>query len=109
MPPCPAKAITPQNCRPKPPLTPARSFRDEDFPGAAGRDEQHAIVIAQDQVLPIHGPISHRGGRQRIQDPGIEALRAGIAPRLKTGKPIAWMSAVSRCSPQITIPSSPAA
>src|SRR5690348_6684219 len=31
MPPCPAKAIPPQNCRPKPPLTPARSFRDEDF------------------------------------------------------------------------------
>ena len=25
--------------------------------------EQHAIVIAQDQVLTIHGPISHRGGR----------------------------------------------
>ena len=69
--------------------------------GAAGRDEQHAIVIAQDQVLPIHGPISHRGGRQRIQDPGIEALRpAGIAPRLKTGKPIAWMSAVCDASPR---------
>ncbi len=27
--------------------------------------------------MPMHGPISHRGGRQRIQDPGIETLRAG--------------------------------
>ena len=54
-----------------------RLGQGEDFPGAAGWDEQHAIVIAQDQVLPIHGPISHRGGRQRIEDPGIETLRAG--------------------------------
>src|SRR3984957_5106851 len=49
----------------------------EDFPGATGRHEQHAIVIAQDQVLAIHGPLSHRGGGQRIGDPGIETLRAG--------------------------------
>ena len=49
----------------------------EDFLGAAGRHEQHPIVIAQDQVRTIHGPISHRGGRQRIRDPGIETLRAG--------------------------------
>lgn len=49
----------------------------EDVLGVAGRHEQHAIVIAQDQVRRIHDPISHRGGRQRIGDPGIKTLRAG--------------------------------
>jgi hypothetical protein len=40
-----------------------RLGKREDFPGAAGRHEQHAIVIAQGQVLPVHGPVSHRGAR----------------------------------------------
>ena len=93
------------------PLGVADRLRErEDIPGAAGRHEQHAIVIPQDQVLTIYGPISHRGGRQRIQTRASRRCGpAGIVPRLKTGNPIAWMSAVSRCSPQITIPSRPAA
>ncbi len=49
----------------------------EDLLGAAGRHEQHAIVIAQDQILAIHCPIAHGGRRQRVTGTGVEAQRTG--------------------------------
>jgi len=49
----------------------------EKFLSAGGWHEEHAIVIAQDQVRTTHRPISHRGGLQRILGTDIEALRAG--------------------------------
>jgi hypothetical protein len=49
----------------------------EDLLGACGLHKEHAIVIAQDQVLPIHRPLSYRGGLQRTFRTGIDALRAG--------------------------------
>ena len=49
----------------------------EEVPSGGGGHKKYAIVIAQDQVLPAHRPISYRGRRQRILGADIEALRAG--------------------------------
>jgi hypothetical protein len=58
MPPCPVKAIPPQNCRPKPPLTPERSFRDEDL-----------LVGSRQRSVP--------GGMRRPDDVGVPG---GVVP-----------------------------
>jgi len=49
----------------------------EDVPSACDWHKQHAIVIAEDQVLAAHRPISHDGGLQRIFGTDVESLRAG--------------------------------
>jgi hypothetical protein len=49
----------------------------EQVHSAGGWHKEDAIVIAQDQVLPTHRPISDRDRLQRIVGAGIEALRAG--------------------------------
>lgn len=60
------------------PLSVADRLREgADVQGAGGRREQHAIVIAQDQVAAIHRPVSDTGRLQRIRPADIEALRTG--------------------------------
>jgi hypothetical protein len=54
-----------------------RLRKREEVHSAGGWHKKHAIVIAQDQVLPTHRPISYHGGLQRIVATDIEALRAG--------------------------------
>ncbi len=54
-----------------------RLRKREDVPSAGGWHKEHAIVIAQDQVLTPHRPISYYGGLQRSLGTDIEALRAG--------------------------------
>src|ERR1051326_4874993 len=49
----------------------------EDVASACDWHKQHAIVIAEDQVLAAHRPISHDGGLQRIFGTDVESLRAG--------------------------------
>src|SRR5215211_1251234 len=49
----------------------------EEVHSAGGWHKEHAIVIAQDHVLPTHRPLSDRGGFQRIVGADIEALGAG--------------------------------
>jgi hypothetical protein len=60
------------------PLGVADCLRErEDFSGACDWHNQHAVIIAEDQVLAAHRPISHGGGLQRILGSDVEALRAG--------------------------------
>ena len=54
-----------------------RLRKREEVSRAGGWHKEHAILIAQDQVLPTHRPISYRGGLQRIVGADIEALGAG--------------------------------
>ena len=49
----------------------------EKIRGGSQWNEKHPIVIGQDQILPIHSPISHRGTLQRAVRTWIETLRAG--------------------------------
>ena len=49
----------------------------EDIRRGSQWNEQHPIVIGQDQILPIHRPISHSGTLQRAVRTYIETLRAG--------------------------------
>jgi len=51
--------------------------RREELPSVDGRHEQHAVVVAEDDILPRHSPLSDRGGVQRIRGTVVEALRAG--------------------------------
>src|ERR687891_1031567 len=53
-----------------------RLRKREDVHSSGGLHKEHTIVIAKDQILPTHCPISHRGGLQRILGTDIEALRA---------------------------------
>src|SRR5258706_7630542 len=60
----------------------------EDVPSACDWHKQHAIVIAEDQVLAAHPPISHEGGLQRIFGTDVESLRAGWdRSQAEDGKP----------------------
>ncbi len=55
----------------------ANGFRKrEDFVGTGSRQEEHAIVIAENQVISTHDPISHGGRLERIRGTGVEPLRA---------------------------------
>jgi hypothetical protein len=82
----------------------------EDVPGGGGRHKQHAIVIAEGYVVTAHCPIAHSGRLQCVLRTNIEAPRSGgDRSEAEDRQPIARRSAVSRCSPQITIPSRPAA
>src|SRR5918996_986760 len=49
----------------------------EEVVSAGSRHEEHPIVVAQDQVLPTHRPLSHGGDLQRIMGTGIKALGPG--------------------------------
>src|SRR2546429_4983013 len=49
----------------------------EDVPSACDGHKQPAIVIAEDQVLAAHRPISHDDGLQPIFGTDVESLRAG--------------------------------
>ena len=49
----------------------------EEVHRGGGWHKKDTIVIAQDQVLPTHRPLSDRGGLQPILGADIEALRAG--------------------------------
>ena len=49
----------------------------EDIRCGSQWNEKHPIVIGQDQILPIHRPISHGGTLQRAIRTWIEPLRTG--------------------------------
>ena len=82
----------------------------EQLRGASRGHEEHAVLVAEDQVALVTVQSSTAAADSAS---GARASRrrgpAGVAPRLNTGSPISWMSAVSRCRPQITMPASPAA
>lgn len=54
-----------------------RFRKGEDLRSAGGWHKEDAVVVAQDQVFPTYGPISHRGALQCILRTDIKALRAG--------------------------------
>jgi hypothetical protein len=80
-----------------------------------GLRRTHATILLPDRepVSLVSQRLGHAGERCQVANQCARASSrrgpVGIAPRLKTGSPIARMSAVSRCSPQITMPSIPAA
>src|SRR5580700_1189215 len=49
----------------------------EQVTGPGSRDEQHAVLVAEDQVLGADRVLADRGALQRVRWPGVEALRAG--------------------------------
>ena len=54
-----------------------RLRKREDVRSAGAWHKEHAVVIAQNQVLTTHRALSHSGGLQRILGTDFEALRAG--------------------------------
>src|SRR5207253_9869598 len=49
----------------------------EDVPSACDWHKQHAIAIAEEQVLAAQCPISHDGGLQRISGTDGSSMRVG--------------------------------
>jgi len=87
-----------------------RLRKHENVPSARGWHKDHAIVIAQDQVLTTHRPISHRGGLHRSLGTDIEALKAGWdRSQAEDRQPNRWYVSCVAMQTQIAIPSSPAA
>ena len=80
-----------------------------DVCGSVEGQEQHPVIVAEHEVLIRDDMRSEPCGGERVTPWGSSRCGpAGRVPLLNTGRRMLRSSRESRCSPQITIPASPA-